>query len=309
MDITERSTSPLMRDIFGSDLSIILNDYNGCIKELAGRHLYIKNVFSDCLNRTGFLLPYMSAEYGYYSIKGRFMPPGIKKAVTGFGLIGLSISIDDDIADEYAGNHLKTVYNISASELIQNLGYTLIFRNSRPRERDIIISETGRAVSSTAKYQSADALNIMNFQKNGFNLANYLYAAKKTACPIKYGLRLGMILAEGHGFLPTAETVGERLGIVLQMIDDVIDLKEDIINYKGNVTLPMFLLHNGLSFSRIFSMIDYSINECVLEARKVPFSGKLEQMIGGFVAVRSIARQKLYPADKTLVFHDAFNRV
>lgn len=298
-----------MRDIFGSDLDIILSDYNGHILKLADSHPYIKGVFSECLNRTGFLLPYMSAEYGYHSIRGRFMPPRMKKAVTGFGLIGLAISIDDDIADEYAGDHLKTVCNVSVSELMQNLGYGLISGSSRPRERGIITYETGRAVSSTAKYQCADASNIMDFQKNGFNLANYLYAAKKTACPIKYGLRLGMVLADGQEFLPVAEAMGERLGIVLQMIDDVIDLKEDVINYKGSVTLPMFLLRNGLSFSRIFSMMDYSIRECLLEAKKLPFSGKMEQMIAGFVRARSIARQRLFPAGSTLALHDAADGV
>ncbi|MCX6814364.1 MAG: polyprenyl synthetase family protein [Candidatus Aenigmarchaeota archaeon] len=287
-----------MKHIFGSDMNMIIEHYNGHIAELAARHIYLKNVFSECVSRTGFLLPYMSAEYGYYSIKGTFMPVKIKEMVTGFGLIGLAISIDDDIADEYADNHLKMISNISVSELIQNFAYSLIFRNLR-KESKIIMSETSKAVSATTEYQCADAANIISFQKGGFDITSYLHATKKTSCPIKYGLRLGMILAEGQEFIETTENIGERLGIVLQLIDDLLDLNDDVKNHKGNVTLPIFLMRNGQTFDKIFSMIDYSLDVCMKEAKKVPYSIKLEQMIKGFHKIKLMAKQR---SDETTLF-------
>jgi hypothetical protein len=293
MDVTERSTSPMMKQIFGKDLGIILSEYNSRIEEVASRNSHLRDVFSDCVNRTGFIFPYMSTEYGYHCIKGCFMPSHMKRIVTGFGLIGLAISVDDDIADEYAGNHLKMVRNISVSELIQNLAYQIIFSNSGLVESGMVLAEIGEAVSSTANYQCADALNILNFQKEGFDLEGYLYAAKKTVCPIKHGLRLGMALAGGQQFEGIADAVGERLGIALQLIDDIVDLEEDMKNYKGTVTLPMFLLHNNKPFEKILDIIDDSINECLVDVKKLPFSSKLEQMIGGFLKIEKAAKKRL----------------
>ena len=296
MDVTERSTSPLMKKIFGKDLQIILPEYNSCVADVATKNSHLKDVFSECVNRTGFIFPYMSAEYGYYSVKGCFMPAHIKRIVTGFGLIGLAISVDDDIADEYASNHLKMVRNISASEIIQNLAYQIVFSNSGFVESGMVLAEIGEAVSSTAHYQCADALNLLNFEKEGFCLEDYLYAAKKTVCPIRHGLRLGMALAGGQRFEGVADAIGERLGIALQLIDDIIDLEEDMKNYKGIVTLPMFLLHNNKPFDKILDIIDDSIRQCLSDAKKMPFSSKLEQMVSGFLGVEKAAKKRLLQA-------------
>ena len=183
MDITKRSTSPLMVYLFGEDLKMILRAYNNCIEKLAQQHPYLEDVFSDCINRTGFIFPYMSVEYGYYSIKKSFLPKNLKNLVMGFGLIGLAVSVDDDIVDEYSGNHLKMVSNISVSQLIQNFAYDLIFSYHEREKSEIVMSEINRALYYVARYQYMDALNIVRFKKKGFDIMQYLQAARKTVCP------------------------------------------------------------------------------------------------------------------------------
>ncbi|MEM5812163.1 MAG: polyprenyl synthetase family protein [Candidatus Aenigmatarchaeota archaeon] len=294
MDITKRSTSPLMRQLFGEDIGIIAKDYNNHIAEIAKKNPCLKGVFSECTNRTGFLLPYLSAEYGYYSVKGSFIPMQMKKIVMGFGLIGLAVSIDDDVSDEYSYDHLKMVQNVSASELIQNLAYRLIFESDAVVESKIVMSEISNALSSTAVYQCADAENIASFDNTGFDISKYLYAARKTSCPIKYGLRLGMLLGNGNDYTRTGEFIGEHLGIVLQLIDDLIDINDDIKNYKGSVTLPIFLINNGISIEIIFNMIDRSLCKCTRKAKNLPFRNKICQMIKGFYDIKNSTRTKFY---------------
>jgi len=286
MKINERSTSPLMRNLFGKDLNIVLQDYTACISELMLGYPELRDMLEACINRTGFLFPYMSAEYGWYSIKGYFIPSELKDIVLAFGLLGLVAAVDDDTVDEFRTDHLRAIRNICVSELLQNVAYFKLFRNAEKSEAHIAVEEISNALNFLIKYQFLDALNIKNFSENDFDLHQYLKATYKTVCPIKFGLRLGLRLARAkENYIQTAEKIAVNLGMSLQLIDDILDLKDDIRNYKKPVTYPMWLLSQNRDLNEIFSLIHKKLEESLSLSKIFPYHSKIEQVIKGFKKV------------------------
>ncbi len=293
MDLTTRSTSALMKLLFGSDLNRILGHYNGVVASLSRENPFLSRTFRGCFSRTGFLFPYMSAEYGHHAVTGRLLPGSLRNPVTGFGLIGLAVSVDDDVADEFREDHYSMVAHLSASELLQNRAYELIFREAGSPESSMVMDEIARTMHNVAMYQLMDARNMEAFRKMGFDITEYLRATHKTVCPIKHGLRLGALLGGGREYLAHAERIGERLGVVLQLIDDLIDLRDDLRNYDNPVTLPMFLLDSGQPFSVVYGMIESHIREAERVARAFPSRDRLLSMAAGFRQAAELAKTRL----------------
>lgn len=278
-----------MKDIFGEDVNIILDDYNSRISALIREHPYLEEALLGCVNRTGFLLPYMSAEYAYYSIRGSFIPRRIKGVVRSFGLVGLAVSVDDDIVDEYSGDQLKMISSVSVSELIQNMAYTDLFSFSNLREAEITLSEIRNALRFVVKYQYADSKNVTE----GFDFSSYFDATNKTVCPIRYGMRLGIRLAGDERYIPPAEELSGYLGTTLQLLDDLLDLEDDIKNYKHSVTLPMYLIEKGESLSEVFNIIGGLLDKSSEVVEVFPYSEKMASMVAGFKRVAAKVEQKV----------------
>jgi hypothetical protein len=295
-NVTQRSTSPLMRDLFGGDLELILSSYNDCIYSTIRKYPQFEDVLNGCVNRTGFLLPYMCVEYGYYSKKREFLPGGLKELAISFGLVALAICVDDDVVDEYSDDLVKMVKMVSVSELLQNLAYSRLFENSQRTEAEIVLNGIRNMVDIVTRYQHMDAVNIVNFTKNDFNLIEYLEATYKTGSPIAVGMQLGMALAQNkknEELLPHVEEVGRCFGAVLQLLDDLLDMEEDFKNYHGIVTLPMFVKTSNHPFEKIFDMIDSNLKRSMELSCNFKHDEKIMRMISGFEIAKDKVAEKL----------------
>jgi hypothetical protein len=295
-NITQRSTSPLMRDLFGNDLDMILEVYNDCIYSTVKKYPQFEDVLDDCINRTGFLLPYMFVEYGYYSVKKEFMPQRLKEMAISFGLVALAICVDDDIVDEYSDDLVKMVKMVSVSELLQNLAYSRLFESPQKKEAGIVLRGIQNMLDIVTRYQHIDATNIVNFSRTGFNLIDYLDATYKTGSPIAVGLGLGIELAQNKEIdEPPSylEGVGRCFGTVLQLLDDLLDLEEDFKNYKDIVTLPMFAEINNHSFEKVFEIIDSNLVRSVELSSNFQYEEKITQVISGFEMAKNKVTERL----------------
>lgn len=292
--ITQRSTSPLMKGIFGNDIGMIEGTYNGIVSGILSEFPFLESAVSDCFGRTAFLLPHMSVEYGYHAVTGCFLSPEAREKAASFGIVCLAICVDDDIVDEYAkeGDHLKLVSNSSVSEILQHKAYSNVsgLHDSYSPE---IVAELGRCIRSVTQYQHMDSKNITGFPLSGFDREKYLEAAHKTSMPVIHGLSLGIRLAGKLEYLPLARELGMCLGQTLQLFDDLIDLPDDKVSYSYPVTLPMWLEERNEGFDEIFCMADDNLRRALEVAGRFPFPGKLCEMIDGFVSVKSSIEKKL----------------
>jgi hypothetical protein len=304
-NITQRSTSPLMRDLFGNGLEMILEVYNDCIIESIRKYPQFEDILNGCVNRTGFLLPYMFVEYGYYSKSREFMPRRLKELVISFGLIALAICIDDDAVDEFSDDLVKMVKAVSVSELLQNEAYSKLFERAGEKEAGIVLREIQNMLDIVTQYQHIDALNIVNFSKEGFNLIDYLEGTYKTGSPITVSLKLGMALAqdkEDEESMYYLEGIGRCFGTVLQLLDDLLDLEEDFKNYKGVVTLPMFAKINNHSFKKVFEIIDSNLVRSVELSSNFQYTEKITQVIGGFKIAKNKVMGRLAEPSKNMLY-------
>lgn len=294
--LTERSTSSLMKTLFGDDINIVSDIYHNRIKELSKRYEFLSSVFCDYFDRTSYILPYICAEYGYYSIKNIFMPSFMKELVGNFGLICLVTGIDDDIVDEYSreGNHLKMISNVSASECIQNAAYSDFFCHQSNKDASKVLDESRNILQSVWKYQYLDSLNIMLFPETGFDMKKYLLVSYKTGCYTTHGLRLGMLLAgASNQYIERAERFGNVLGQTLQFYDDLLDLPDDMINYDFPLTLPMVIANNNMDFVEVYDLIDSNLEEAAILGTQFPYTQKFAQLVEGFRSAKGLVLDKI----------------
>jgi len=308
MNITQRSTSPLMKIIFGNDLEIIKEKYNGYISSLYNEHEELQDIFLESTNRTGFLLSYMSVEYGYHTITDKYLPDNMRDVITGFGLIGLAVSIDDDVADEYAYSNLKMVKNLSVSEIIQHFAYSLIWENDEKEISYIVMDKIKNALKDVGKYQTKDAQNKDIFRYSGFNLRDYLDGTFKTVCPIKYGFRLGIALSrcKSSKMIESADRLAECLGVCLQLIDDIMDLQDDIKVYSYPVTFPSYVYIKKGTVKNVLSLIDEILYQAKNVLKVFPYPEKFRKMLEGYSRVKEFIERKIEEGEIETIIKSRF---
>jgi hypothetical protein len=237
------STSPLMAQLFGEDLALVLPAYHACIDALAARHPALSRAWRGCRGRAGFLLPHMLAEYGHEARSGRLLSSETREAALPLGLQALAICVDDDVADGQAGGLVQRVDSVCAAELLQAEAWARLLRAGALAP--LVQAELTRLLGAVTRYQHLDAEQIERAAAGDFRLADYTESAHKAGSLVEAGLRLGLALAGGGEDGAAAERFARRFGLAFQILDDVRDLDEDRASFGAPVTLPMLCVQRG----------------------------------------------------------------
>lgn len=292
--ISHRSTSGLMRHLFGDDMHIIQPAYDEVITELARSHPSFVDTFEECRGRTAFLLPYFATEYGHFSSVGSFLPTHAKPLVIGYSLICLAIAVDDDVVDEFRHDPIRTMKMLCTAELLCNEAYSTLVKSTRPRERDIVLETIHDFLTAVTEFQYKDIIFIAQTCRKAFQLDDYLRLTYKTGCIFDKGFDLGLQLAsadEAHRRL--GGRVSRAIGCALQLLDDLLDLEDDQRSFgEFPITYPMVTRAKQGTFDDVFALIESKLGEAKDCSARFKHPMKVLSTIDGLkAAVRKVKGQ------------------
>ncbi|KKU50660.1 MAG: Geranylgeranyl pyrophosphate synthase [Parcubacteria group bacterium GW2011_GWA2_47_10b] len=197
----------------------------------------------------------------------RYIPAGFWDFAIGIELVHAGMLVHDDIMDKAflrrgkpaIHRMLGSAHAIVLGDIAWSMGFDFLSEApvSVPRQaKDAAINEF---VAASILVGEGQALDTEYLEKKRLSLAELylMYYLKTATYSVEAPLVMGAHLAGAERLVPVYRAIGKKLGVLFQLQDDVMDIKEDKKSFLKKIKEDINLEKQKL-YSAVSRDIDYS---------------------------------------------------
>jgi len=272
------STSSFITKVVGPQAKQLINNYNIIIDDIVDTYPQASIINTEARARAAFIIPQYCIELGYESMIGQSIDPCLSVQCMPFSLICLSVAIADDIIDVHNTSFKRNMELGCASLAINNYAYNKLLLLSDIQIRSDLSQAISQLIDSILSI-GAEEINYRNSKI--FSPENYLKITKqKTSCYTRHAFLISTRLVDKYSEYHKAMIqLGNHVGTVFQLIDDLMDVDKDALDEADSITYPMFLKDNDQNMDAIYKIIAAEFDGAINVAKNLPYSSKIVQFL------------------------------
>src|SRR3989338_5746051 len=219
------------------------------VKEKFGKSPFTKNLFSvleEFVLRGGKRIRPFFLFLGAWLTGTRRIPAGFWDIAIGIELVHAGMLVHDDIMDKAflrrgkpaIHRMLGSAHAIVLGDIAWSLGFDFLSEapvNVPRRAKDAAVNEF---VTASILVGEGQALDTEYLEKKRLSLAELylMYYFKTATYSVEAPLVMGAHLAGAERLVPVYRAIGKKLGILFQLQDDIVDIKEDKKSFLKKIT-------------------------------------------------------------------------